>query len=83
MVKFLSEESGRTMAQAAIKFCLAQATIVSVLPNLTSIDTMVEYSKAPDTPDITTEEANRLLYLSENNFFVEESLTTAYDISDR
>ena len=82
MVKFLAEETGRTMAQAAIKFCLAQKTIVSVLPNLTNIDTMIEYAEAPDTSDITTEEANRLQDLWDSNFGLEE-LATADDVPDR
>ncbi len=72
LVRFLAEGTGRTIAQAAIKFCLAQETIVSVLPNLTSLDALAEYTAAPDTPDITHEEATRLQELWENNFFLQE-----------
>ena len=59
-VKFLAEDTGRTMAQAAIKFCLAQPTIVSVLPNFTSMEELREYTSATETPDLSVEEQDSL-----------------------
>ena len=37
-VRFLAEDTGRTLAQSAISFCLAQPSIASVLPNVTNLD---------------------------------------------
>ena len=66
-VKFLAgDDAGRSMSQAAIKFCLAQPRIVSVLPNLTTLDELREYTAATEAPDLTQEELRRLddLWLS-------------------
>ena len=72
-VKFLAEDTGRTPAQAAIKFCLAQDAIVSVLPNITNMEELEEYTSATDTPDLTSEERDRLDDLWENGFYLEET----------
>ena len=69
---FLAEETGRTMAQAAIKFCLAQKTITCILPNITNTEDLAEYAAAPDTPDLLAEELERLEDLWENSFYLEE-----------
>ena len=71
-VKFLALDDARTMSQSAIKFCLAQPTIVSVLPNFTNLDELREYASAPETPDLTEEEQSRLDDLWENAFDLEE-----------
>ena len=72
-VKFLAEDTGRTSAQAAIKFCLAQGTIISVLPNITNVEELGEYALAPETKDLTQEERVRLDDLWENGFYLEEA----------
>ncbi len=72
-VKFLAEETGRTMAQSAIKFCLAQPTIVSVLPNITNMQELTEYAASPDTPDLSIEECEQIDDLWENGFYLEEA----------
>ena len=71
-VKVLELDDARTMAQAAIKFCLAQPTIVSVLPNLTNLEELREYTKATETPDLTQEESSLVDDLWENGFYLEE-----------
>ena len=71
-VKFLVQEDTRTMSQSAIKFCLAQPSIVSVLPNLTNLDELKEYTGAPETPDLTDKEQALLNELWENDFSLEE-----------
>ena len=71
--RFLAEETGRTMSQAAIKFCLAKGSIVSVLPNITGMDELEEYTSAPDTPDLGPEEEALLDDLWENGFYLEEA----------
>ena len=75
-VKFLAEETGRTMGQAAIKFCLAQPVITSVLPNITNMADLREWAAAPDTPDLADEERERLQDLWENDFYLEASSST-------
>ncbi len=73
-VTFLAgEDIGRTLSQAAIKFCLAEASIVSVLPNFTNLDELIEYTSAVDSPDLTEEERDRLEDLWTNGFYLEES----------
>ena len=76
-VKFLAEGTGRSMAQAAIKFCLAQGAIVSVLPNITSMDQLVEYTSAVDTPDLIIEESQQITGLWENSFYLEEAASVS------
>ena len=80
-VKFLAEERGRTLSQAAIKFCLAQGTIVCVLPNITNMEELEEYTSAPDVPDLTQEECEQLDDLWENGFYLEESSPTTSEAS--
>ena len=75
-VRFLAEGTGRTMAQAAMKFCLAQGTIVTLLPNITSTEELAEYASAPDTPDLTSEELGLLDELWENDFYLEPTSPT-------
>jgi aryl-alcohol dehydrogenase-like predicted oxidoreductase len=59
-VKFLANETGRTMAQAAIKFCLAKSSVISVLPNFTNIEELQEYTSATETPDLSDREQDSL-----------------------
>ena len=80
-VKFLAEETSRSLAQAAIKFCLAQGTIVSVLPNITNVDELTEYASATETPALTTEETEQLDDLWENDFYLEEASATRTEAS--
>ena len=72
-VKFLAgDDVGRSMSQAAIKFCLAQPSIVSVLPNFTTMDELREYTDATETPDLTEDEVRRLDDLWLNGFDLED-----------
>ena len=70
-VKFLVQDDARTMSQAAIQFCLAEPAIVSVLPNLTNLEELEEYTNAPETPALTEEEQTRLDELWQNDFQLE------------
>ena len=71
-VKFLaSEDTGRNLSQAAIKFCLYQPSIVSVLPNFTNVEELTDYSDAIEVPDITDGEQSILDDLWENDFYLE------------
>lgn len=48
------------MAQAAIKFCLAKSSVISVLPNLTNMEELQEYTSATETPDLSDGEKDSL-----------------------
>ncbi|MCH7621638.1 MAG: aldo/keto reductase [Chloroflexi bacterium] len=74
-VKFLAgEDTGRTLSQAAIKFCLYQPTIVTVLPNFTNLEELRDYTGAVDAPDLTDQEQSLLDELWENDFQLEEAV---------
>jgi aryl-alcohol dehydrogenase-like predicted oxidoreductase len=59
-LKFLQEETGRTLGQAAILFSLASPAIKSVLPNITSEENLREFAEAPEKPPLSKEEMNRI-----------------------
>ena len=80
-VAFLEEDTGKTLAQAAIKFCLYQDTIVSVLPNITSMKELGEYASAPETPHLLKEESEQLDDLWENGFYLEEPSPASSEVS--
>ena len=70
MVEFLSQGTGRTVGQAAVKFCLSQECLVSVLPNIATSEELLEYLEAPDCPDISDEEQQRLDELWQEGFYL-------------
>ncbi|QYJ16946.1 Aldo-keto reductase IolS [Rubrobacter xylanophilus DSM 9941] len=69
-LRFL-EEQGRTLGQAALKFCLASPEVVSTLPNIYGEEQLEEFAAAPDTPDLTREELDRISELYAANFGLE------------
>jgi aryl-alcohol dehydrogenase-like predicted oxidoreductase len=70
-LRFLCEEHGITMAQAALKFILAQDAIACVLPTVTSLAELEEWAAASEAPDLTAEDLDRIAALYERNFDVE------------
>jgi aryl-alcohol dehydrogenase-like predicted oxidoreductase len=64
-------ETGRSIAQAAIQFCLSEPGIASVLPNITNERELREFAAAPDTPPLTAEEVARLHDLYDHDFYLE------------
>jgi aryl-alcohol dehydrogenase-like predicted oxidoreductase len=70
-IRFLCEGgSGRTMAQAALRFILAQPQIATVIPTITNEDELVEYAGASDVPDLSDDELARVSELYQRNFDV-------------
>ncbi|HEX2172911.1 MAG TPA: aldo/keto reductase [Dehalococcoidia bacterium] len=57
---FLTEDRDATIGQMAIKFVLAEPSVVSVLPNIYEADQLVEFATAPDRPDLTKAELARI-----------------------
>jgi aryl-alcohol dehydrogenase-like predicted oxidoreductase len=70
-LRFLSEEHGITMAQAALRFILAQDAIACVLPTVSNAEDLEEWAAASDAPDLTAEDLARVSELYERNFDVE------------
>jgi aryl-alcohol dehydrogenase-like predicted oxidoreductase len=68
---FLTESEERTLGQAALKFILASPEISSTLPNIYDEEQLEEFTAAPDTPDLTEEELERVEELYENDFGLE------------
>jgi aryl-alcohol dehydrogenase-like predicted oxidoreductase len=67
-LSFLIKGTGRTLAQAAIKFILSEPSIASVLPNIYNDQQLAEFAAAPDTPDLTSEELAQIGELCQANF---------------
>jgi aryl-alcohol dehydrogenase-like predicted oxidoreductase len=67
-VLFIAEETGRTLAQAAIQFCLAEPSIAAVLPNIVRQDQLDEFTTATDVPPLTPDEIVELNRLYDEEF---------------
>jgi len=70
MLRFLTEGKNRTLAQVAIKFALAETSVSSVLPTITSLSDLEEYAKASDFNDLTDDELLKINEFYENVFKV-------------
>jgi aryl-alcohol dehydrogenase-like predicted oxidoreductase len=71
-VRFLcGPETGRTMAQAALRFILAQPQMTVVIPTITNLDELREYAGAAEVPELTPDELERVGELYARNFDVE------------
>ena len=69
-VQFLTQDRDMTIGQAALKFCLAQETISSVLLTVTNEEQLQEFTAAPDLPDLPQEELDQVYELYDRNFDV-------------
>lgn len=72
-LKFLTEGREQTLGQAALKFILAEKSVVSVLPNIYNEQQLREFVAAPDLPDLSDDDLNRIAELTQINFGVEEA----------
>jgi aryl-alcohol dehydrogenase-like predicted oxidoreductase len=71
-IRFLcGPESGRTMAQAALRYILAQPQMTVVIPTITNEAELREYAGATDVPDLNAEELAQVGELYERNFDVQ------------
>jgi aryl-alcohol dehydrogenase-like predicted oxidoreductase len=70
-LRFLCEEHGGTMGQAALKFILAQDAIACVLPTITTSQELEEWAAASESPDLSDGDLARIDELYERNFDVE------------
>ncbi len=67
-VQFLTEERDATIGQVAIRYCLAQPSVTTVLPNLYGMEQLEEFAAAGDLPDLTSGEVARVDALYDRNF---------------
>jgi aryl-alcohol dehydrogenase-like predicted oxidoreductase len=70
-------ETGRTMAQAALRFILAQPRMTVVIPTITNDAELREYAGAAEVPDLTDEELAQVDELYARNFDVERARTAS------
>ncbi len=68
---FLTEGTGRTIAQAAIRWILAEPCFACVLPNIYAEAQLEEFAGAADVPDLTPEEIRRVQGLYARDFDLE------------
>lgn len=67
---FLTAGRPMTIGQAALKFVLAEPTIVAVLPNIYDTAQLREFAAAPDCPDLTAEDLARIADLYAHDFYL-------------
>lgn len=65
---FLTDGKPATVGQMALRFCLAEPTVTTVLPNIYGIDQLEEFAAASDAPDVASEELARIDELYARNF---------------
>jgi aryl-alcohol dehydrogenase-like predicted oxidoreductase len=70
---FLTEEGRRTMAQAAIRWILAEACFACALPNIYTEEQLAEFAAASEAPDLTPDEVRRVNELYARDFDLEPS----------
>jgi len=69
---FLTAGGAMTLGQAALKYVLAEPTVMSCLPNIYTAEQLAEFAAAPDCPDLTAEQIAAVDALYADNFGVDE-----------
>ena len=77
LLRFLTEDRERTIGQVALNWLLMEPSITSTLPNIYNEEQLAEFCGAPETPELTADEMERIQELYENNFNLESAPTTA------
>jgi aryl-alcohol dehydrogenase-like predicted oxidoreductase len=67
-VMFIAKETGRTLAQAAIQFCLSEPNIAAVLPNIVRRDQLDEFTTGSDVSPLAAEEIAEMYRLYDEEF---------------
>ncbi len=70
---FLTENSERTIGQAALKYILAEPLVASVFPNIYNEEQLSEFIQTSEVLDLTEEEINRVNDLYNHRFYLEEA----------
>jgi aryl-alcohol dehydrogenase-like predicted oxidoreductase len=61
-----------TLGQAALKWLLAEPTVVTTLPNIYDMEQLREFAEASDKPDLSAAQMTQIAELAQRNFGVEE-----------
>ncbi|MBI3733705.1 MAG: aldo/keto reductase [Chloroflexi bacterium] len=78
-LRFLTE-SGRSLAQAAIKFALAQPSVACVLPSVRTVADLQAAVSAAESPDLSRAELNRIDDLVAHGFHLQPGeMPTVYN----
>ncbi len=67
-LSFLTEGTGRTIAQAAIRWILAEPCFACVLPNIYNEEQLAEFAGSSDVPELTPAEVQSVNELYARNF---------------
>ena len=68
---FLTQDTSRTISQAAIQFILSEPSIVSVLPNVYDAENLVELAAAADVAPLTPSEVAQVADLYAHDFYLD------------
>jgi hypothetical protein len=72
-----------SLGQAALKWLLAEPTVVTVLPNIYDMEQLREFAAASDLPNLSRAQMEQVATLSERNFGVEEEPMSYKGTMDR
>jgi aryl-alcohol dehydrogenase-like predicted oxidoreductase len=67
-LRFLTAGTGRTIAQAAIRWILAEPCFACVLPNIYNEEQLQEFTAASDVPGLSRDELRQVSDLYARNF---------------
>jgi aryl-alcohol dehydrogenase-like predicted oxidoreductase len=67
---FLLRGTGRTLAQSALQFVLAQPTMTAAVPNIYDMKQLEEFAAAGDVAPLTTDELAKVKDLYDNDFYL-------------
>ncbi|MSQ36204.1 MAG: aldo/keto reductase [Dehalococcoidia bacterium] len=67
-LRFLTDGTGRTLGQAALRFVLHEPCVASVLPNVYELAQLDEFVGASDCPDLSADDVVRVAELYERNY---------------
>ncbi|HEV7679329.1 MAG TPA: aldo/keto reductase [Candidatus Dormibacteraeota bacterium] len=70
-LRWLHESGQRTIAQLALQYAVAQPGISSVLPTMTTVEQLDEFTAATQAPPLSDDELHRVDALYADNFGVE------------
>jgi len=75
-LRFLTDAHDATIGQIALRYCLAQPSVTTVLPNLYGVEQLEEFAGASDVPDLTPDEVVRVDALYDRNFGLAQTVVT-------
>lgn len=70
-LSFLTDGTGRTLGQAALKFVLAEPSVAAVFPNIYNDALLKEFASASEAPDLSDTDLSRISQLYANAFGLE------------